>query len=234
MRKSQLPSSSGEMIALSETGASIRICSDPKNDGLPHQSIDQRLHELGHASREHFEGLKSHYLELAICILEAKLLLTHNGGRSSGFPRWLADHLPAMERKTADRLASIAEAFAVNADNVSTFRQISDRFRLTALYRLAAPGVPEEARAAAIAAAQAGETIGVARATEIVEAFQVSEYQAVAVRHNRADRTSRTDTHTKTIDLPAGTVALSINHDDFARALREALHELGDDLGRGN
>jgi len=97
----------------------------------------------------------SDIIEIGEKLIEVKERLGHGH-----FGGWLEAEFEWSER-TARRYISVAETF--KSDTVSDLR-----FDAKALYLLAAPSTPDEARAEAIERAEAGETITHARVKEIV------------------------------------------------------------------
>lgn len=183
------------------------------------QDANVRLHELGQQFREYLEGAKHHFIDMAVVLAAAKAEVGR-AGCDSGFPAWLAEHAPELDRKTVDRLVSIATAFRLNTDNVSTFKPLAERFRLTALYQLSGENVPEKARTEALAGAEAGRTVTLADAKELIEKNTITSY--LKSGNGRAKK-PRTKTYRRTIALPAGKIQLAINHEDYRQALTEAL-----------
>ncbi len=200
--------------------------------GVDPAVVNGTLEQLGRECREHLDQTQEHILHVAVRIAAAKEMLTKSGGRGSEFPRWLARHLPEMHQKTADRLASIAKAFHLKPDNLSSFLATADNFRLTALYELSNPSASDAAREEALSKANSGTLITLGVASELVKKHQVVEYVSATVSPNTnrpapdAPVEKSNKTFQKTISLPAGNVTVSINHDDVGQALKEALLEL--------
>lgn len=98
-------------------------------------------------------------LDIGVKLIEVKTKLEHGG-----FGKWL-DAEFNWDVRQAQRMMSVANAF--KNDNLSDLK-----FGPSALYLLSAPSTPEEARAEAIARAEAGEVVTHAVAKAIVTALR--------------------------------------------------------------
>lgn len=97
-------------------------------------------------------------IEIGEKLAEVRDKLTHN--KQGGFEAWLQAEFD-WTRQTAYRFISVSEKF-----NRNNLLQLD--FAPSALYLLAAPSTPDEARQEAIARAEAGEAITHTKAKEIV------------------------------------------------------------------
>ena len=98
--------------------------------------------------------------EIGAKLMEIKAKLGHGN-----FLAWLEAEFSWTER-TARRFMSVAEQFADKSDLVSDLD-----FAPTALYTLASPSLPEEARVEAIERAKSGEFISAKKAEEIKQKY---------------------------------------------------------------
>ena len=190
--------------------------------------INEQLEILGRECRDHFDRTRSQFLEMAVRIAAAKDLLTKNGGRGSEYPKWLARHLPEIDQKTADRWAAVARAFKLKLDTLSTFVPLAKNFKVTALYQLAGPSVPEAARQEAIEQAKANKPITPGIAAEYVQKHTKIQYLRVenVGSHSGFPKHPTKRLFRKAIQLQAGTIRIAILHEDFRQALTEALGAL--------
>lgn len=136
-------------------------------------------------------------------------------GRSSTFAAFCDYYLPSLERKTLDRWRLCYVSFRAllknSDDKYGNTCPYSENIRLTALYRLSATDVTDADRRTAIEAAKNGKIVDVKLAAAIV---------------GKRSGTAAEKKYRKKISLPGGHVTLSLNHQDWAQALSEALGEL--------
>lgn len=222
--KRQIPNGTQQLIASAPDCPNVT----PRNPEDDHESKGEvaklRLQQLGDESLALLNGAKRASIRLAVPLHEAKAILC-SVGRGSNFPAWCKHHVPELSRKTVDRLVSVAIVFGINWDNVSDFARLADQFRMTALYRLASPDVPDAARMEAVLAAQAGEDV----TTDYVERVLLGDRSPDFFEDHPRINVNSVQVFTKTIPLVAGQVTVTINHDDFAQALTEALDLLQDE-----
>jgi hypothetical protein len=130
-------------------------------------------------------------------------------GRNSLYGKWLDAYVPNFERKTLDRWRVAYELFApLVAEQIGTAcPDFLENFELSAIYLLCRPTVSAGDRMAAIGRALAGEKV-------LARSISTSAIQTAI------------QSYKTTIELPAGTVKIAINHSDFLQALREAIHEI--------
>ncbi len=129
--------------------------------------VEQRFSEAQGLMRQ---GL-SNMIEAGGKFAEIRDLLRHN--KHGGFDGWI--QVQALGRRTVYRLIELHAAFA-------TMPQMAQfDIATTAAYLLAAPSVPDEARAAALQRAAAGEHIGVPAAQAIIRAHKPEPLVYVAV-----------------------------------------------------
>lgn len=139
--------------------------------------------------------VKHHETEIKKCFTEAHCKLINAGIHLANvknllehglFMDWV-NQVFGMEYRTAKRYMEVAENFPI-IDNLSIMN-----FQKSALYALAAPSIPEEAREEAIEIAQAGEIVTHAKAKEIV-AKHTPPKPELNQPSGRADDTDHTDT----------------------------------------
>lgn len=134
-------------------------------------------------------------------------------GRNSIYGLWLRVYVPALERKTIDRLRRVFELFHPLLQETETpCLDCLERFDLTALYLLVESRVTDDDRRDALKMAMRGKRIDAKLARSIAGESVMKD-----------DDGRKADRHKKTIKLPAGNVTLTINHSDFRQALKEAL-----------
>jgi hypothetical protein len=195
------------------------------SQGLPvSKSDEEELHDLGVCYLQCTELGKALSIKKAVILWKAKKLYCRRG-KGSEFGHWLRRYAEDLDRKSADRLANIVEFFiAPNQDTVSElaeFEKLLDRFRLTALYRLASPSVPARAREAALAEAKSGATITPGRVVELIEEHTLPALSAGTHLTPRPASKQRT-----TIELDGARVVIRAADGDFVKALKAALEEL--------
>src|SRR5581483_7511198 len=114
--------------------------------------------------RDKLRTTVEHIVHIGSDLTKAKAVLGH--GR---FGRWLRAEFTWSER-TADNFMAVAEQFGPISEIIADLT-----LQPTALYLLAAPSVPDEARQEAIERAQAGERITAAVAKEIIAQWRKPE-----------------------------------------------------------
>jgi hypothetical protein len=190
-------------------------------------SNEEELHKLGLQYGECMEAGKKLCLKRATIVYLAKRTYCRLG-RDSQFSLWLERYAPDLDRKFADRLSGIIEHFCGgNSDRLSEFEPLLDRFRLTALYRLATSTVPSAAREEALAEARAGQVVTASRAQELIDRHTVP---ALLVGTGRTASKSAKRTHKTRIELDEGSVEIRTRTGDQLSALRRALARLENDL----
>lgn len=133
-------------------------------------------------------------------------------GRNSRYGRWLRTYLPAFERKTLDRWRLAYDKFAplLEPEIRTGCLDFLKFLPLTTIYALCQQDVTDAQRRMAIAAAQ----------------LQCLVDKEVLSRILPRSIHLKSQAYEKVITLPAGEIRITINHDDFGRALQEALWEL--------
>src|SRR5262245_14596875 len=177
------------------------------------------IHRLGLNYQALSEAGKAVVLEKALVVWQAKKVF-NKLGRDSRFGWWLSRYAPDLVRKQADRLAAIVEYFTEGGkpEKVSEFSSQVHRFSLTALYYLASPSVPSQARLDALAEAKAGGTISPGRARELIEVHTLPKL--AASRPATAHSPAKTKT---TIQVEGGKVVVEATDGDFVSALKAAI-----------
>lgn len=182
----------------------------------PPDGFTDEEHELGLKLQREVPNTLAHVFAVGK-MLDAAHQSLCGPGRSSTFGDWCEYYLPSIDRKTLDRwrlaYANFQPLLADDGAEGGHACLPSENIRLTAIYRLSASDATDADRKTAIDAARNGKVVDVKFANLLV-----------------GKRLSPTTTKTfrKNIELPAGKVTLSLNHDDWAQALSEALREIKD------
>lgn len=125
---------------------------------VAYNELQQHADRLGELARDTATGL----WEMGKILADAQDKLAAYG--SGSFQRWVEDRT-ALSTRTAYRLINVYRAF-------DCAKLAQTTFATSALYLLAEPTTPPEARAQAIREAERGEPITPARAQQIVQAHQ--------------------------------------------------------------
>lgn len=129
---------------------------------IPVNARQEMRHYAG-TIKEALQRTQGDIITIGQCLLAAKGFVQHGQ-----FNQWCEREL-GIDRKASSRFMQVAEMFG-KCDTVSHLD-----FQSSALYALAAPSTPVEAREEAVARAEAGETITQKKAKAIVEAHKAEE-----------------------------------------------------------
>lgn len=193
-----------ELLALSKKGCCAKCgmasdcngwqpCPNGKTPDHPHSPKEKdKLQDLGNCIKIGLKGATKAIMTIGEALTEAKTILGHGN-----FLPWIEAEFQMSER-SAQNFMSVWENFksAKFAD-----------FSPSALYLLASPSVPEEARTEAVARAESGEKITHKQAKEIKERHAPKKRERVVEPQEEVDedRDSRTTVPVEVIppDPPA-------------------------------